>query len=142
MLEQLVFEFTPLFQEKHLTCALDAPPDFMVKCDVGKMQRVFDNLLRNAVNYSFADSSIQITMTPETDRVNLRFCNQGNTIPREKLNRVFEQFYRLDAARTSRCGGAGLGLAIAKEIVELHHGAIKAESENETIVFELWIPLL
>ena len=66
--------------------------------------------------------------------------NHGNTIPKEKLERIFEQFYRLDTARTTRSGGAGLGLAIAKEIVELHHGTISAFSENETIRFEIVLP--
>ena len=51
-------------------------------------------------------------------------------IPKEKLNRIFENFYRLDSARTSRTGGSGFGLAIAKEIVELHHGSIFASSNQ------------
>lgn len=142
MLEQLVSEFAPMFQEKNLTCNLQAPPDFMLKCDVGKMQRVFDNLLRNAVNYSFDNSEIQIVVTPADGWVGLRFANQGNTIPREKLNRVFEQFYRLDTARTSSSGGAGLGLAIAKEIVELHKGSIGVESQNDTVIFDVRLPVL
>lgn len=55
---------------------------------------------------------------------------------------IFEQFYRLDAARSSRSGGAGLGLAVAKEIVELHNGTITAKSENEQIEFTVTLPLL
>ena len=72
----------------------------------------------------------------------IKFKNHGNTIPKEKLERIFEQFYRLDTARSSKTGGAGLGLAIAKEIVELHHGTIIAKSEEETIEFEVTLPLL
>jgi two-component system sensor histidine kinase VanS len=66
--------------------------------------------------------------------------NKGQTIPPEKLKRIFEQFYRLDAARSGDTGGAGLGLAIAKEIVELHHGTIAASSADETIRFEILLP--
>ena len=51
MLEQLTYEFKPMFLEKNLKCELEIVPDTMIKCDVNKMQRVFDNLLRNAVNY-------------------------------------------------------------------------------------------
>lgn len=142
MLEQLTYEFKPMFSEKNLQCTLNAVPDLMIKCDVDKMQRVFDNLLRNAVNYSFEGSTIVITVTQESNRVKINFVNQGNTIPKEKLNRIFEQFYRLDTARTTRSGGAGLGLAIAKEIVELHRGIISANSEEEMIDFELIIPSL
>ena len=65
----------------------------------------------------------------------------GKTIAPEKLSRIFEQFFRLDAARATSTGGAGLGLAIAKEIVELHHGTIAAESRDERIVFTPSPPL-
>lgn len=113
----------------------------MVRCDVNKMQRVLDNLLRNAVNYSFDGGTIRIVATQEENTLHIKFINNGNTIPQEKLERIFEQFYRLDTARSSRSGGAGLGLAIAKEIVELHGGSITAKSENERIEFEVCIPL-
>ncbi len=139
LLEQLTFEFKPMLLEKNLECILKATPDIMVKCDVNKMQRVFDNLLRNAVNYSFSDDVIDITVAQEENEISIKFTNHGNTIPQEKLERIFEQFYRLDTARSSKNGGAGLGLAIAKEIVELHHGTITARSENETIEFEVRI---
>lgn len=142
MLEQLTYEFKPMFLEKNLKCELEIVPDTMIKCDVNKMQRVFDNLLRNAVNYSFADSTIRIISTQNEGNLNIKFTNFGNTIPQEKLERIFEQFYRLDTARSSRSGGAGLGLAIAKEIVELHGGSITAKSENDIIEFEVIIPLL
>ena len=66
--------------------------------------------------------------------------NHCNTIPEEKLGRIFEQFFRLDSARTTRSGGAGLGLAIAKEIIELHGGTIHAESEEDEIRFIIRIP--
>ena len=66
--------------------------------------------------------------------------HHGNTIPEEKLERLFEQFYRLDSARATRSGGAGLGLAIAKEIVELHGGRIRAESRDEIIRFTVVLP--
>ena len=142
MLEQLTYEFKPMFLEKNLKCELEIVPDTMIKCDVNKMQRVFDNLLRNAVNYSFADSTIRIISTQNEGNLNIKFTNFGNTIPQEKLERIFEQFYRLDTARSSRSGGAGLGLAIAKEIVELHGGSITAKSENDIIEFEVTIPFL
>lgn len=141
MLEQLASEFTPMLLEKELSCELDIPPDLMLNCDVNKMQRVMDNLLRNAVNYSFPQSVIRIVVTQDARELCIRFINQGNTIPPEKLERIFEQFYRLDTARSSNGGGAGLGLAIAKEIVTLHHGRITAASENNQIEFAVVIPL-
>lgn len=140
LLEQLTFEFQPMLLEKDLTCHLNAEPDIMLKCDADKMQRVFDNLLRNAVNYSFDGGSIDIRAVEEETCIRIKFTNQGNTIPPEKLERIFEQFYRLDTARSVKSGGAGLGLAIAKEIVELHQGTITAKSEDEMIEFEVMLP--
>ena len=66
------------------------------------------------------------------------FCkdqNHGKTISKEKMGRIFEQFFRVDSSRSSTTGGAGIGLAIAKEIVERHGGSIEAESAEESITF-------
>lgn len=141
MLEQLTYEFKPMLLEKDLKCILNIDPDIQIKCDVGKIQRVFDNFLRNAVNYSFDGGTIYIVIVQNEKNISIKFTNQGNTIPKEKLECIFEQFYRLDTARSSKNGGAGLGLAIAKEIVELHGGTINARSENEEIEFEVILPL-
>lgn len=140
MLQQLVAEFAPLLREKQLRCTLDAPPDVMLICDPDKLQRVFDNLLRNAINYSFDGSEIMILLKAPGDAVKLSFINRGPTIPAHKLEKIFEQFYRLDSARSSKTGEAGLGLAIAREIVELHQGSITAYSADEVIAFELTLP--
>jgi two-component system, OmpR family, sensor histidine kinase VanS len=140
MLEQIIYEFKPLFTAKNLTCSLRIDPGFEMICDVDKMERVFDNLIRNAINYSFENTVIEITVIKKQDNIYMRFGNSGNTIPKDKLKRIFEQFYRLDTSRSARTGGAGLGLAIAKEIVELHKGTITASSENERIEFRICLP--
>ena len=67
--------------------------------------------------------------------------NKGKTIPKQKLDSIFEKFFRLDEARRTNTGGAGLGLAIAKEIVTLHGGKISAVSENEETTFCVSLPL-
>lgn len=140
MLNQLIFEFQPMLREKQLECTLAAPDNMHLRCDPDKLQRVFDNLLRNAVNYSFENSTIRLTAREDEKNVYLTFENDGNTISKEKLGRLFEQFYRLDTSRSSRSGGAGLGLSIAKEIVELHGGEINALSENDVIRFHVMLP--
>ena len=141
LLEQLVYEFKPMLDEKNLSCRLDAEEDMLLACDADKIQRVFDNLLRNAVIYSFRDTEINISACRQEDNFLIRFANHGDTIPKDKLERIFEQFYRLDTARSTSSGGAGLGLAIAKQIVELHHGTIDAESEKECTVFTVILPV-
>ncbi len=140
LLEQTMSEFTPLLAEKDLDWASDLAPRVRLLCDPDKLQRVFDNLLRNAVNYSYRGGTIAVSLERAEDRVVVRVRNRGKTIPQEKLDRIFEQFFRLDNARASTTGGAGLGLAIAKEIVELHGGTITAESADEAIVFTVYLP--
>ena len=140
LLEQLVYELQPALDQKGLTCRLAAPEDLLLRCDADKMQRVFDNLLRNAVNYSCDGTEITIEAEHSEENVTLKFSNFGGTIPREKLERIFEQFYRLDAGRGS--SGAGLGLAIAKQIVTLHKGTITAEGGDGVTVFTVTLPIL
>lgn len=141
MLEQISYEFKPIFKTKNLKCDLKLYSDIKLKCDVNKMERVFDNLIRNAIHYSFENSTIKITAEQRSNGVYICFSNEGNTIPKEKLNRIFEQFYRLDSSRDTKTGGSGLGLAIAKKIVELHNGTINVYSENEKIDFKIYIPI-
>jgi len=142
MLEQIAYEFRPMLAEKNLTLEPDLQANIIVSCDSDKMQRVIDNLFRNAVSYSYESTSIKVTARQEENHVVLKFVNEGNTIPQEKLERIFEQFYRLDASRSSATGGAGLGLAIAKKIVELHHGQITAHSADGFTCFEVSLPLV
>lgn len=138
MLAQILYEFKPLFQQKGLEYRLDAEPDLMVSCDIEKMERVFDNLIKNAINYSYENTEIAVTLKGQGEHgMEMTVKNHGKTIPKEKLEILFEQFFRLDTARDSQSGGTGLGLAIARQIMELHHGSIRCMSENETITFFL-----
>ena len=142
MLEQIVYEFYPLFSEKQIECQLQIEPeDIKITCDTDKMQRVFDNLLRNALLYGYQESTIQLRAKLWQETLLIQVENQGATIPQEKLARIFEQFYRLDTARQSKTGGAGLGLAIAKEIVERHGGKISARSQEERTIFTVELPM-
>lgn len=141
MLEQVTFEFQPILGEKGLIWDLHLEPDVSAVCDPDKLQRVFDNLLRNAVNYSYPGTTIVVRLEREPTQIKVTVENRGQTIPPEKLDRIFDQFFRLDSARSSASGGAGLGLAIAKEIAELHGGTIQAESAEERISFAVTLPL-
>ena len=142
LLEQLSDEFYPLFAEKNLTCMPDIQPHLVVRGDPDKLARVFDNVLRNAVSYSIPGGTVGITARRRGGLVEVVISNEGLEIPEEELARIFEKFYRLDAARSTRTGGAGLGLAIAKEIVELHGGNIRAESTGKHTSFVISLPAL
>ncbi|MDE7312295.1 MAG: HAMP domain-containing histidine kinase [Eubacterium sp.] len=140
MLEQIVSEFEPVLAEKGLVWKTEILPNVSISCDVDKIQRVFDNLIRNAVNYSYEETEITLTMELLEQAVQICVQNHGRTIPPEKLSHIFEQFFRVDASRASATGGAGLGLAIANEIVKLHGGTIRAESAHESIAFTVELP--
>lgn len=140
MLEQLADELYGVLREKNLTCEVEAAEDMVVYGDADKLARVFDNILRNTVSYCYPNTKIRIQaeMTEEGNRI--VFSNRGKQIPKEQLGTIFEKFYRLDEARHSTTGGAGLGLAIAKEIVELHGGTIWAESDDKETRFIVTLP--
>lgn len=140
MLSQVVSEFEPVYRERGLQCVLRVPQRLPYVCDPDKLARVLDNLLRNACFYGEPGTTVYVNAATEDGAVVLTFENAGKTIPQEKLERLFEQFYRLDASRTTSTGGAGLGLAIARQIVELHGGTITAQSADNKVVFTVRLP--
>lgn len=140
MLEQLADEMFAVLNEKQMTCKVYTDEDIIIYGDPDKLARVFDNLLRNAVTYSFSGTEISIYAREVGEWIEIVFANKGNTIPQEGLETIFEKFYRMDDSRSSRTGGAGLGLAIAKEIVELHDGTISATSEEGETRFIVVMP--
>ncbi len=140
LLEQITDEFYPLLENKGLKLEAGIAPGLAAVGDADKLARVFDNVLRNAVSYSHEGGTIRLTASLEEGRVHIRIANRGLGIPEKELSNIFERFYRLDAARSTRTGGAGLGLAIAKEIVDSHGGSIAAESTGEDTVFHIVLP--
>lgn len=141
LLEQLSDEFYPLFAEKGLTCVADIQPHLVVRGDPDKLARVFDNVLRNAVSYSIPGGTVDVVARAMGSYTEITIQDEGLEIPEGELANIFEKFYRLDAARSTRTGGAGLGLAIAKEIVELHGGSIRCESNGKLTSFIISLPL-
>ena len=135
LLEQLADEFYPLFAEKELECIPDIEPHLVVEGDGDKLARVFDNVLRNAVSYSAPGGPVGLSARQVEETTVVTISNEGLEIPEGELSNIFQKFYRLDAARSTRTGGAGLGLAIAKEVVELHGGSIHAESTGRRTAF-------
>lgn len=147
MLAQVADEFYPQLTAQGKTAEIDVPMGLTVLVDGDKMARVFNNVMKNAIAYSYEGSVIRVSaerVPGEGDSkgsVSIRFENQGDPIPAPKLKLIFEKFYRLDAARATNHGGAGLGLAIAKEIVVAHGGQISCTSTPEHTVFTIVLPL-
>lgn len=141
LLEQLTDAFYPTLEAKQVTCSVQVEDSLLIHGDGNKLARVFNNVLKNAVTYSYANSVIDIVALRLPDnQVEITFRNQGKVIPPHKLDTIFEKFYRLDESRSSDTGGAGLGLAIAKEIVDKHHGTITVRSNEEATTFSIRLP--
>lgn len=141
MLMQMTEEFYPILSAHGNEIKLETEENLHIDADPDRMARVFNNILKNAVAYSYPDTPIKVQAFQKKERVLISFENQGKNIPKEKLDMIFEKFFRLDSSRRSNTGGAGLGLAIAKEIVELHEGSISAKSENERVIFTVELPV-
>ena len=137
LLKQLIDECYPMLEKNNLKCNLTAPEKVMYIGDGDKLARAFDNLLKNAINYSYTNTTIEIELKQEDGKILIKFKNKGDKIPEYKLNKIFEKFYRGDDSRTSSTGGAGLGLAITKEIIELHNGSINVRNDDEYIEFNI-----
>ena len=141
MLIQLSDELSPILSVNGNTTILKANENLTVYGDPDKLARAFNNVLKNAAAYSFPHTQIIISAGEKDEHVVITFQNKGHTIPQEKLSEIFEKFYRLDEARTSDTGGAGLGLAITKEIITLHGGTITADSKDNMISFIIKLPI-
>jgi len=141
MLAQMTDEFYPLLAAKGKQAILHVPEDMTIYGDPDKLARVFNNVLKNAVAYSSDNSVIDITAAISGDMASIVFSNAGS-IPKEKLASIFDKFYRLDSGRSSDKGGAGLGLAIAKEIVISHGGCIYADSDGKQTSFTVELPVM
>lgn len=140
MLQQMADEFYPMLTPQGKQVAVKVPDGLTIWGDADKLARVFNNILKNAIAYSYDDSIIDISAVQQGGDVVIIFSNQGNPIPLPKMDMIFEKFYRLDSSRSSNTGGAGLGLAIAKEIVSAHCGTITAESNQKYTVFTVTLP--
>lgn len=137
---QMKEEFYPVLSQGRNRLTLEIPEGLTVSADREKLGRVLGNILKNAAAYSYPGTEITVKAEQREKETVIWISNHGRTIPARKLNHIFEKFYRLDDARSSNSGGAGLGLAIAREIILAHGGSIEAESREEITVFTIHLP--
>ncbi|WP_270892853.1 cell wall metabolism sensor histidine kinase WalK [Staphylococcus saprophyticus] len=116
---------------KDTTFVREVPTEtIFTEIDPDKMTQVFDNVITNAMKYSRGDKRVEFHVKQNAlyNRMTIRVKDNGIGIPINKVDKIFDRFYRVDKARTRKMGGTGLGLAISKEIVEAHNGRIWANS--------------
>lgn len=139
-LQRRVFDVQPLLEEAASLSRLHTPgiqidvrveaPPARIHGDPERVHQVVSNLVENAVRYSPPGSMVELRATSSHNGVTIEVADEGPGIPEEESQRVFERFYRADSARSSLHGGAGLGLAIARWIVDLHGGMIRPEQRQ------------
>jgi two-component system OmpR family sensor kinase len=125
-------------ENKKIRLESNLEPDLpFVSADIGLIERVLENLIQNALRYTPERGTISLALAREGDRVRVRISDSGCGIPEEDLPHIFDRFYRVEKERS---GGGGLGLAIAKRILDLHGSRIAVESEPQkgtTFIFHL-----
>lgn len=140
LLIQLNEEMYPLYEKNDLASRLEVTPHLMIAGDGDILARVFENLLSNAIRYGKDGQFVDIRCVPEEEDVLIQVINYGDTIPAAELPYIFDMFYTGDQARTHHGGSTGLGLYIARNIVEQHQGTITAQSSVIRTVFEVRLP--
>lgn len=139
MIEQITDEFYPLLKEKNKKIILSAEENINYYGDVTKLARVFNNIIKNAINYSYDDSDVSVMINSDDQDVSISISSFGDTLSPQDISKLFDKFFRADYSRTSSTGGSGLGLAIAKDIVESHQGEILVDSDTQT-TFTIKLP--
>jgi signal transduction histidine kinase len=138
VLEQLAEEFVPILQRSNMEYRLNLPEHKVsVEADLSLLVRVFENIMSNAVRYGSDGRYVDIELVEDNGWAVTRIANYGAPIPESQINRIFDRFVRVEGSRSRDTGGAGLGLAIAKSIVDLHGGTIRAYNEGTRTVFEV-----
>ncbi|MFS8962390.1 HAMP domain-containing histidine kinase [Lactobacillus delbrueckii] len=142
MMEQVAAGFELEAEKKGIAFSVKArPDDLIVNADVEKLVRVYNNLISNALKYAAGASRINLVANLiNHEQVELRVENNGEPIPKDKLKKIFDRFYRVESSRNTKTGGTGLGLAIVQGVVELHGGTIRCESNKDWTSFIILLP--
>jgi CheY-like chemotaxis protein/two-component sensor histidine kinase len=143
LLKGLVLSFTSLAERKRITLKFNTIEENLnVYIDKEKIVRIVNNLLSNAFKFTPEGGRIDFTVGKMIKELELRISDSGIGIPKERIDNIFDRFYQVDGSHSRESEGSGLGLALTKELVELHKGKIKVEStEGEGSTFTILLPL-
>lgn len=143
MLEQIAASFELEAEKKNIHInVVTSEQEVTIEADAEKLGRVFNNLVSNALKYGNGAKNINlITFEQGADKIIIRVENDGEPIPTDSLNKIFERFYRVETSRSVETGGTGLGLAITQSIIELHHGKINVQSDDALTAFIIELPI-
>lgn len=142
LLESMTLELEAGCFEKNITMTNDIKKDVEIFSDTEKIRKLFGILLNNAYKYTPDGGKISVELTTKRNNVQVLFYNTGAGIPKDKMGHIFERFYKVDESHTGESNSFGLGLAIAKSLVDTLSGEIRCESkEGEYTIFKLSLPI-
>ncbi|MFJ7971446.1 ATP-binding protein [Psychrobacillus sp. NPDC096389] len=141
LLIQLKEELYPVFEKNDLIARINMTSPLFIEGDGELLARVFENLLINANRYGYEGQYVDIEGFMDVEKVVIQVINYGDAIPPAELPHIFDMLYTGDKARTHQENSTGLGLFIAKNIVEQHNGTITAESDLIRTIFEVRLPV-
>ena len=141
-LEKSLLLYDPLFQNKSVTLLREIEPNIVAVVDIQKINQAVGNLLSNALRYTDEENTVTLSLKNIGNVIELSVKDSGIGISAQDLPNIFERFYRTDKSRSRASGGMGIGLAIAKAIIEGHGGTLSVEStEGVGSKFTIKIPL-
>lgn len=135
--ESIILTNESLFYESKIKLKYHVTPNIRFNCDKGQIEQLIGILIDNATKYADKNSQVTINLNKENHKISLTFTNKGAPIKKDEKDKIFERFYRSDKTRSRKNGSYGLGLAIAKTIVENHNGTISVNSKNHYITFKI-----
>ena len=142
LIESILKRLKPIASKRNIELVLESYRPVTAECDEVKLTLALSNLVENAIKYNVAGGWVQVTLDADHKFFYVTVDDSGIGIPEEYQDKIFERFYRVDKARSRETGGTGLGLSITKNIIQMHHGAIKvASKEDEGTTFSVRIPL-
>ena len=140
-IENIVLSFEAILFENNIELYSNISKNIIINGEIESIKKLFSILMDNAIKHTNKKGKISVNLYLDNNKVKLKVKNTGAGIPKEYLEKIFERFYRIDDSRARETGGYGLGLSIAKSIVEQHHGKIYAESTlNESTTFTVELP--
>lgn len=142
IIESMLLTFDAIIFENKITLNTNISKNIMINGNEDSIKKLFSILMDNAVKYTNNGGSISVNLVSDKYKTKLIIKNTGEGIPKDKLNKIFERFYRADDSRDRNTGGYGLGLSIAKSIVDQHKGKIYASSNlNRDATFTVELPI-
>ena len=136
-IEKTVLTFESIAFENNVNLDYKIEEDIKLNCNVDQIKQLVAILLDNAIKHSYKDKCVKVSLYKQKEGIVLNVTNKGDTISKDNLEKIFERFYRVDSSRNRNQNRYGLGLAIAKNIVENHNGKITVESSNNKTTFQV-----